>query len=440
MSVKKIKFYSTNCVRKELIMKLKNKFKKILSSVCIAAFAITATAGCSAEFGTNPKVDPKQVVAKPTRLCFTGELDVTYEEFSKEYLFYLNANGISEDDSSNSETCESLRESIINNEIYDKVMLLKAKELGCDVLTDEETKQVDDEFNSEIENEIATFGENADYSDLAEGTEITDEIKKERGEQEFNKMLEDCGMTRDDIYTWIKNYYISQKMAKHFISELEPNAAEDMLNAYIDDIKEIYETDVAQYEQGDYYVFWAPEGSRRIKQVLLGFDDETLEAIEQYRKDGNDEAADKLREEKAKELADKQKEVEQALDDGDDWDGILLQYSADAQGSSLYPDGYLVIPNGTAYVDEFQEAAFVPEKIGDRTTCVSDYGLHILIYAGSGEVSEDERNDIIEYLKYNLAQNEYSAKMNEWVDSYAFDIDYAALRITKEDSEESTDS
>lgn len=423
----------------EINYKLKTKFKKILSSVCIAALTVT-TAGCAMEFGTNPKVDPKQVVAKPTRLCFTGELDVTYEEFSKEYLFYLNANGISEDDSSNAETCQSLREAIINNEIYDKVMLLKAKEVGCDVLTEEDTKNIDEEYNSEIENEIATFGENADYSDLAEGTEVTDEMKKERGEQEFNKMLEDCGMTRDDIYLWIKNYYISQKMAEYFKTQLEPNAAEDMLNAYVDDIKEMYETDVSQYEQGDYYMFWVPEGSRRIKQVLLGFDDETLDAIEQYRKDGNDEAADKLREEKAKELADKQKAVEQAIDDGDDWDGILLQYSADAQGSSLYPDGYLVIPNGEAYVDEFQEAAFVPEKVGDRTTCVSDYGLHILIYASDEEVTEDERSDIIEYLEYNLAQNEFSAQMNAWVDSYAFDIDYETLRITQEDSEESTDS
>ena len=118
-----------------------------------------------------------------------------------------------------------------------------------------------------------------------------------------------------------------------------------------------------------------------------------------------------------------------------DWDEILLKYSSDASGSSLYPDGYLVVPNGTAYVKEFQEAAFVPENIGDRTVCVSDYGLHIMIYAGSGEVSEEDKNDIMDYLNRELAQNEYTEKMAKWVDEYAFEINKEALRLNKEDSE-----
>ena len=409
------------------------KLKKILSAVCALTFA-AVLAGCSVEFGTNEEVSPETVVAKPTRLCFTGELDITYEEFNKEYLFYLNSYGLIDDDS-NADMCRELRNNIINNQIYDKVMLLKAKEYGCDVLTDEEKKAVQEEFESEIELQIKDLGESADYSALPEGTEITDEMKLERGKQEFEKILEACNMTRDDIYKWIESYRISQKFLEKIKEDLDPQEAEDILNEYIDEIKAVYETNPATYEQSDYYVFWIPEGSRRIKHVLLGFDDETISAIQEYRENGDDEAADALREEKAAGFAEKQAEVEKALDDGTDWNELLLNYSSDAAGSSLYPDGYLVVPNGTSYVAEFQEAAFIPEEIGERITCVSDYGLHIMIYASDAKVTEKERNDIIEYLNYNLAQNEFSERMNTWIDEYAFDIDNEALRLNSTASE-----
>ncbi len=421
-------FFAIKIKRKEFLMKL----KKIIVFVCIFLCAAILS-GCEVKFGTNPKVDPKQVVAKPTRLCFTGELDVTFEEFNKQYLFYLYANDLDEE-TEDADLCKELRESIINNIIYDKIMVLKAKEFGCYTLTEEEAKEVQEEYDNEIETEITTFGENADYSDLPEGTEITDEMKKERGEQEFNKMLEDSGMTRDDFYELIKNYYISQKMINYYVDKVDKSESEEMLNEYVDQIKTIYETDPATYEQGGYSSFWIPEGSRYIKHVLLGFDDETQAAIKKYRDEDNDEAADQLREEKAAELADKQAEVEKALDDGEKWEDILLEYSADATGSSAYPDGYLVVPNGQSYVAEFQEAAFVPENVGDRTVCISDYGVHIMIYASKAEVTEENRNDIIEYLSYNIAQNTLAEEMSKWNEEYAFDIDKEALRIQTADS------
>ena len=113
---------------------------------------------------------------------------------------------------------------------------------------------------------------------------------------------------------------------------------------------------------------------------------------------------------------------------------ILLKYSADATGSSAYPDGYLVVPNGQSYVEEFQEAAFVPENVGDRTICISDFGVHIMIYASKAEVTEEDRNDILDYLSYNIAQNDLAEEMDKWLEEYAFDIDKESLRIETADS------
>lgn len=407
-------------------------------AVCSGICALIMS-GCSIKFGTNPKTDPKHIVAKPTRLCFTGELDITYEEFNKEYMFYLKSSGITED-SSNAELCKSIRETVIENQIYSKVLLLKAKELGCDVLTEEEEKTTREEFDAAVQNQIKALGDEADFSDLPEGTEITDEMRIERGEKEFDDILKSCKLTREELYVWLMINTIGDKMLAKYKSDVDSATAEETLNSYIEQIKDIYETDVSLYEQGEYYEFWVPEGSRRIKHVLLGFDDDTVMAIQTYRQSGDDEAADALRAEKAAELKDKQAEVEQAIDNGTDWDDILLKYSSDATGSSLYPDGYLVVPNGTAYVKEFQEAAFVPENVGDRTVCVSDYGVHIMIYASSAEITEERRSLIIDTLKTNIAQYNLSEDMDKWVEEYAFETDKKALKLEDEEESESSAS
>ena len=123
----------------------------------LAAFCAAVFAGCSVKFGTNPQVSPETVVAKPTRMSFTGELEITFKEFNSEYLFYLNSYGITEDPS-NADMCRELRETIINNIIYDKVLLLKAKEYGCDELTDKEKEEVQSDFEEEIQLQIKDLG------------------------------------------------------------------------------------------------------------------------------------------------------------------------------------------------------------------------------------------------------------------------------------------
>ena len=48
------------------------------------------------------------------------------------------------------------------------------------------------------------------------------------------------------------------------------------------------------------------------------------------------------------------------LDNGADFDELIAEYSADAAGSEMYPEGYTVIPNSVSHVKEFVEAAKFP--------------------------------------------------------------------------------
>lgn len=440
------------------------KIKKIVGCALSVVFA-AQMCGCSIKTGTNTDPKDSYVVVKATEGKNVGDLSITYGDFSKEYRYYLNAQKIEDDTAEDvAEQCKEQRKSIIDNLIVERIILHKAEEYEVNSLTDEEEEQVEQEFQSQIQSQIDYFSENADYSDTqsdaesgssAESTadtidtsdsdstessgetsgnessayEPTEEEKQQRGSEELDKFLASCDMTRDDLRGWIRNAAISKKLMDKMSEDVERSDAESVTSDYIEQFEAMYEQDPASYEQGNYNILWIPEGSRRIKHILLGFDENVQTQIQTLRSDGKDDEADTLRGKEAEKLQEKVDEVQKKLDEGGEIDELINEYSSDTAGSTAYPDGYLVIPNGQSYMKEFQEAAFVPEKIGERAVCTTDYGVHIMIYADDAKVSQSNIESFTDYVYSQQQQEHYYDMIYEWQDGYKFDIDYEALRI-----------
>ena len=413
------------------------KFSKILRTGTAVLMA-GALCGCSIKFGTETEPKPDAVVAYATTGDGADSLKITYAEFKKEYNFYLKGSGIEDDTASNvASTCKSQRQTIINYLVNERIINLKAKEMGISELTSEEMSKVESEYNSQIDEQVSYYGENASYGNES-GTSVSDEEKNSRGNEDFDAFLTECGLTRDDLLIWSTNSMITQKMLAELGKDLDRAEAEKTFNEYVEKVKALYEDNTSQYEQGGFTSVWVPEGSRLIKHILLGFDGTVTDEITLKRKNGDDAGANALREEKAAELQSKVDEVQQKLDDGEEFKKLMLQYSSDAAGSSMYPDGYVVIPKGTRYMAEFQEAAFVPEKKGDRTVCVTDYGVHIMIYADDAKVSDEAKKEFIDEIFEQQVQVKFAETMDEWKVEYNFKIDYEALRL--DEPQESTNS
>ena len=215
------------------------------------------------------------------------------------------------------------------------------------------------------------------------------------------------------------------------VKDITREDAEAFAMETLKNLEKMYESDEDRYlyYESGYDQLWVPEGARRIKHVLLGFDDDTQFELTLLRMAGDDDEADALREEAAAALADKIAEVETLLDENADFNDILLKYSADAAGSSMYPDGYMVAPNDDRYVKEFTQAAFVPEKIGDRTICVSDYGVHIMIYAADAAPDEEALDGFINVAYSQLCTDEAEKITREWQTEYDYYINTEKLRI-----------
>lgn len=424
--------------------------RKILSAVAAIA-VIGSLAGCSIKTGTSRfdsiitsmNVSDDTIVASPKGegIENADKLAISYETFKKDYLYqlkyYASAYGVTSDtDESYKNKFDDIRSTTINYMIEEAIILEKAKEYGADQFTQEELDQLEADYQENLQVQFESFGKSADYGTLEDGDTVTTEEMLIRGEEEFDKYLADCGMTTDDLLTWQRNALIATKLKEEITKDItiDRSEAEDVLADYIETIKEIYNTDPTKYETGGAYSsFWLPEGSRDIKHILIAIDEADSDEVMALRKTGDDEGADALRAEYLAPLEEKANEVLAKLDEGADFDELIQEYSADAPASEYYPDGYVVIPNSISYVEDFVEAAFELENIGDYKLAASDYGWHIVLYADDAEVPQEEIDIYLDYVHKTLTETAkeetYTDTIVKWLEEYDFEINYEALNI-----------
>lgn len=416
------------------------KKTKILCAAVLAA--VMSLSGCSVRFNTNKKIADDYIVAQPMAEAYKDDktLEIDYLTFKKEYLFWLNNNGITDDsDETYAEDCTNQRSSIISYLINEAIVHDKADELGVK-LTEEDYAQIEEDFNIYVDEQIEYYGKIADYSDLGTGEAITDELRSERGAEAFDKYLAESRLTRDDLLMWQRSEALTNKVIAEVTKDvsIDRSVAEERYNDFIENtVKPAYESDPSAFEQNSYDSFWLPEGTRRAKHILLMMDDTKVDEIAKLRSEGDDEAADKLREETLAPMEEKIIGIKNMLDNGGDFEELIAEFSDDAAGSQAYPDGYTITPASTSYVAGFKEALFGLEQIGEYTVIATDLGWHIVMYAGDAEISEETTNQYIDYILSEAISSAANAKFNqtleEWIEEYDYRIDTEALKIESAD-------
>lgn len=406
------------------------KFRKIAAA--LAAAAIVLTCGCEVRSST--------AAAWPTGSVSTSrdELTVTFDSFNKEYKYWLLMKQIPDDTASETaDECRTQRESIINYLINEKIVLDQAKQMGLDSFTDEEQQSIEDDYNSFIEQSIESFKSYVNAGESGTGEVNGDAAILEEAEKIFDEKLAECGMTRDDILMWFRNAKLADKLKAKLAedSPIEYSDAEDEYNDIVDGIKQAYENDPSDYESNLYYkYYWLPENSRMIKHILLKFDTEDSTEISACRENNDEAGAEKAKEQALEKLKPRAEEIINMLDNGGDFDEIAQAYSEDP-GLASNPDGYLVVPNGTTYYAEFQQAAYELQNIGDYKLVSTDLGWHIEMYASDAVITEENQKSLIESILKTLQDNSstasYNSAMQKWRGEYAYDIDYIKLNITE---------
>lgn len=363
--------------------------------------------GCSVKTGTNNAPRPNDAVAHAS--SESGGAEIIYSEFSQRYAFSLMEYGVEDDEEETvAAACKQLRDNIINNLIIEKIFLKKAGEYGVDTLSEAELNAVTKQY----EEQLAVYDERY-------------------GAEEFDSMLESCGLKRDDLLGWLTAYTVEMHVTDKIVEQVDYSEAEASINEFIDKAKQLYSEDPDSYREGEYYELWLPDGARMIQHIVIGFDDEVRQQIKELREAGDDGAADALRLEKAQELYNgKAGECIEALSSGEDYLTVLLKYADNAAIASLYPDGMLVLPNDPGYDADFVEKVFSGlEESGETCGYPNDNGVDILKYKADAKITEDDLKTLIDGVFATLKEDAFDSTVAEWLDTFNYEIDYEKLRL-----------
>lgn len=410
-----------------------------------AAAAIMLCSGCSIRSSSDAAWVTGSIDNK-------SSLTISVEDFNKEYKFWLFQNQIADDTASEvADECAEQRSDIINYLINEKIVLDQAEKMGI-TLTEDDQTAVEEAYNELIDGYIDGCKDYVNAGESGTSEVVGDDAILEEAEKYFDEKLTECGMTRDDILMSARSDKILEKLKEKLVEDdpVERSDAEAEYEEICTGIQNMYEQEPTYYESYSYYsYYWLPENSRRIKHILLKYEDDETSEIKTDRTNGDDEAADSLRDTAAEKLMSKAEEIVAQLDGGADFDELVGEYSEDSGSKEEGFEGYLVVPEGGIYYDEFQQGAYELENVGDYKIVTSDIGVHILFYAADAELDSGTTEQIIdalwESLKEDAEDTAYSEAMAQWREEYAYDIAYTALNIeepqpTAEATAESTSS
>ena len=392
--------------------------KKIITVICLLLAAALAFGGCSQKGSDAPAESSgaEVIVAK-----VNGEA-ITYDEYYTFLSQILDYIGISADSSD----ADFYKEDVVSRLVYEKVLKKKLTEEGYMNLTAEQNARAEQEatesFKAYIESsyfdEIQDMLGN-DYTD-AQYDAAVEKVMQEHLQEELDK----AGMTWEELLDSYRLPIAEEAARAELTADAVPTEDEvkKRYDEYVAADKADMEEDPTVYESavmdGTTIYYYVPGGLRLIKHVLIKIDEETSDAVALLRDNGFDAQADLLLESALADIQAKADEVLAKIQSGEMmFDEAVAQYNEDP---GMPEGGYPVSKDSASYMEAFVTGAYALANVGDISGLVAtDYGYHILLYAGdtvAGPVPyENVKDEIYETLKATLQSERWNEITDEWV-------------------------
>ena len=392
---------------------------KFLRSLALALAASIVLTGCVT---ISPERDAAQVVAT-----------VNGENITKKQVYdYL---GMTFDTALGSETSQvkAQKENALETLIYQKVVVLTAKEKGMYNFTADEQKTIDDYISSYTKGIYEASL--ANWQDKAKTDSTIDPAKK--AQEDVDNALSSLGLTSEALRKNEESSVAFTKLQKSVTDSITVSDS-DVENAYNDLVNTqttSYTTDPSQLISDDLngstIVYYPSDGFIRVKHILIKLDDTTADEISTLRKDGKTDEANAKRDEALKAIADKANaaltKAKAASGKLDELDKLTTDPGEDP-GMKDRKLGYPTHKDYTGYAEEFQNAAMKLTEIGVPTDLVaSDFGYHIIWLTEKCPNGKVPLADVKDAYKETVLTSKKNSAWNDAVTQYVEDYDSKGL-------------
>ena len=365
-------------------------------------------------------------------------------------------------DPSDESVVSEIRSEMVEQHKAEMAAKAKAAELGLDQLTEEEEAKLKEDAEKDYQSQVDSKA--ASYTD--EG--LTDEDRQARAKEELTA----AGTTVESLLSTAREKLINDKIRAYTIQDVKitDEDIQEKYNELVEENKTSYEASASDYcsamNNGD-TLYFAPEGVRLVKQILIQYDTEKQTAIsdanakvtaaqaildsseDEHTQEEKDQAQKDLEAAQAEVAALTEEayasidaeadEVLEKLAAGEDWAALSAEHNDDPgmmEGRKTAETGYAVCEGMTSFDPAFTEAAMALKEIGETSGKIrgTSNGYYIIRYVGDvvpGEIGLDAVKDSISAdLQSEAEEAAYQEKIQEWLDAVKdqFKVDLTALK------------
>ena len=393
----------------------------------VLVFALLMSTSCSLIIKDEAVDMATPVIEVVGKTITKGEVKAQVEAIHdyNEQMYYYYGMGY---DRNSAEVAADVKNQAVQSLIEEAVVEAKLAEYGFDSFTEEELAEIEATAQEDYE----LYRETVKNFSLG-GTELTGD------ELEAAIQKEMAAMGYPDYETLVEESK-SMKAQEKLIAEINKDVAvsEEELtteyNARVESAKASY--DAAAYTYGTALnngetPYYAPEGYRYVKHVLLQLSEEDQAAISEIETaianlaEGEDSAELNEKLAAAKEqayvnLQPKVDEIAAKLAEGVDFETLIAEYNEDP-GMNGETEGYPVCATSIDWVTEFKDAAMALANVGDVSGAVrSEFGIHFIKYQSdlpAGEIGlETVREALTAELQSAKESENIEASLAKWVE------------------------
>jgi foldase protein PrsA len=309
---------------------------------------------------------------------------------------------------------EEIMLNILNSLIENKLVKQKAASAGY--IVDEDVRK---RAQEDYDQTIRTYGETLRQQAGEDADPDTDYEQKAR--EELKKIITESGQTEEGYLNLLAENIAILDFLDELLTDLkvEDNEIEEYYQEELE-FQRDYPSMAAYYSS---VKIVTEPASRLVKHILIKLADEDTQGIDALRKEGKEEDADALREEKLKTIESNAKKVLDRANAEEDFEALIDLFGEDP-GMELeeYKDGYSMLRD-ESMMPEFLEASFQLQEGEISDLVPTDYGYHIIkVYKATEDIIAP-LEDVKEEIRSVLLNQKKSRKTGELIDQWLEEAD-----------------